>query len=624
MRDKGGKVGMSFRTRLWLYGILLALIVAIPSGYQLGQRPWSMLKERVAQGHVMLGTLSAAVAADDMAQMRHFTLEMIALVPGKLGEVAQGRESDDYYPLVAPGQAFNLLITQGELLSEDALIKLFEEQELVYTSFSYTRFAEWYRFWEQELAARPGLRDIFTSYKQQLSHSATHAGDLGFEIADLYLMFDMGTQSEGFFRENIAFVLESLPWWESAYPGQAYNLVETDSLYWRASYDRAQGGVPGYNSAQVSDPDNWYLPQVDVDDWGAWFTVWYSEGSAADGGYIIYAIDFDATTVQQSMWGVASTLLGTVLLLTLIIALVAHLLSRRMTRPIEALTEGARAVMRGDCTHVVPRAGCDEFTSLIGVFNQMVQWVREMGNLKQSLSKLLSAELAEKAAKEGLVLGGQSVECTILFTDFAAFSALSRKMKAEDVVGLLNRYFGELVPVIKQWGGFPDKYIGDAVVAIFGAPVHFENHAEQAVKAAIEMQRRLRVLNEAIRQEHGIVFEMRIGINSGDVIVGAIGCDMKLEYTSIGDTTNLANRMESRCPVGHVMITGRTYELLHGCDLGSVRIVRQAEGLQVKGYSQAVPAYAVMIDDLEIATPDAVDDPHYFYRYQRTDMSRAE
>ncbi len=610
-----------FRNRLILFGVLLSSIVALPAIYYLGQRPWNMLQQQVDEGHMLLGTLATTFEHGDVARMNRFAIEVGPLVAQRTGEVGEERESDDYYPLVAPGQAFNyyLLFSQG--ITEDELLALFEEQELVYTSFSYTRFNEWYDFWKAELEKRPGLRDIFARYRGLLSRNMIMAEGRDFIIADLYIMLDRGAVSDGFFKENIAFLLEGLPWWESAYPGQPYNLVETDTLYWRASYDRSQGGEPGYDNALVSDPDNWYMPQFDVDDWGVWYTQWYTVESSDDEGtlYNVFSIDFDASAVQQAMKGTLTTLLLAILGVGALIVVIAHLISVRMTRPIVALTEGARAVMRHDCTHTVPSVGSGEFATLIDIFNQMVKWVGEMANLKNSLSKLLSDELADKAAKEGLVLGGQTVECSILFTDFAAFSTLSQKMDAEEVVHLLNRYFGELIPIVKHWNGFPDKYIGDAIVAMFGAPVHFENHAEQAVRAAIEMQRRLRVLNEEIRQEHGVVFEMRIGINSGDVVVGAIGCDMKLEYTSIGDTTNLANRMESCCPIGHVMITEHTYEHIKDCELGNVVIHRHSEGVCVKGYSEPLNAYVIYVDDLDVKLPEVGDDTHRYYQYERVE-----
>lgn len=615
---------MSFRNRLLLFALVLILIVAIPATYQLGKRPWNMLEAKVTQGHMLLGTLTVPFALSDMSRMNQFALDMIGVVPERIGTVAADRQSDSYYPMAAPGQAFNLYITQEQIIDEQTMLKLFEENELVYTSFSYTTFVDWYHFWAQEFEKRPGLHEIFAQYKQQLIQATEQAEEQGYIIADLYIMLDRGQQEAGFFKENIAFLLEGLAWWESAYPGQEYNLVESDSLYWRNSYDRSQGGAPGYHSAQVSDPDNWYLPQFDVDDWGTWFTLWYTREynvGEKESLYNIFSIDIDASTVQQDMWRVMSILLLMMAGMATLIFLLARIVSTRMTRPILALTAGAEAVMRRDPSHTVPRIGSREFIQLIDAFNQMAQWVREMDNLKESLSKLLSDEMAETAAKEGLVLGGQSVDCSIIFTDFAAFSTLSQKVKAEDVVYLLNRYFGELIPIIKSRNGFPDKYIGDAIVAMFGAPVHFDNHAEQAVRAAIEMQRRMRVLNEEIRQEHGIIFEMRIGINSGDVIVGAIGCDMKLEYTSIGDTTNLANRMESKCPIGHLMITEYTYEKIKGCEFENVQFNKYGDGVKVKGYNEPITAYEVIIDRLEITTAKNCDDPRNYYVYQHRDTT---
>ncbi len=621
MEKEQKKGGLGFRSKLIMFGVLLSSIVAIPAIYTLGQRPWHMLQQQVDEGHMLLGTLSTVFNPVEVSQMNRFALEVGPLVAERIGEVDEQRESDDYYPLVAPGQAFNHYILHQQRITEDELLAQFEDEELVYTSFSYTRFTEWYDFWEQQLQQRPGLREIFAKYRKLLSRTMTKAEQRDFVIADLYIMLDRGARSEGFFKENIAFLVEGLPWWESAYPGQPYNLVDTDTLYWRASYDRSQGGQPGYDNAKISDPDNWYMPQFDVDDWGVWYTQWYATETSDDEGplYNVYSIDFDASAVRQAMRDTLMTLLLAILGLGGMIVLLAHVISVRMTRPIVALTEGARAVMQRDCSHTVPRVGSGEFLTLIDIFNQMVQWVGEMSNLKESLSKLLSDELAEKAAKEGLVLGGQSVECSIVFTDFAAFSTLSQKMDAEEVVYLLNRYFGELIPIVKHWNGFPDKYIGDAIVAMFGAPVHFENHAEQAVRAAIEMQRRLRVLNEEIRQEHGVVFEMRIGINSGDVVVGAIGCDMKLEYTSIGDTTNLANRMESQCHVGHLMITERTYELIKDCELENVVIRPREGGVKIKGYQEPITAYDLYVDDLEIALPERGDDSRRYYHYKRVE-----
>jgi len=131
-----------------------------------------------------------------------------------------------------------------------------------------------------------------------------------------------------------------------------------------------------------------------------------------------------------------------------------------------------------------------------------------------------------------LTVRGESIDCTVMFTDFAGFSTITQHLVAGEVVEALNTYFDSMIPIIKKYGGFPDKYIGDAIVAIFGAPVHLSDHAERAVLASIEMQNKMREINETRRREKKPYFEMRIGLNSGNVIAGAIGCDMKLEYTA--------------------------------------------------------------------------------------------
>ncbi len=268
------------------------------------------------------------------------------------------------------------------------------------------------------------------------------------------------------------------------------------------------------------------------------------------------------------------------------------------------LQRGAQAVLALQYDHTVPEVGEGELGELIETFNRMVSGLRQRANLLGTLEKLLSTELAHAAAENGLTLGGQEVEATVLFTDFAGFSTLTQSMRAVDVVAALNDYFLVLVPIIKKWGGFPDKYIGDAIVVLFGAPLAFTDHAQRAVRCAVEMQQELRVLNYMRQSQGKVVFEMRVGINTGEVVVGAIGCDAKLEFTSIGETTNLANRMESACPVGHVMIAAGTHAKLSG-DLGPGVTVGALAPTVVKGYPEPVLASAVWVDALRITKAPA-------------------
>lgn len=612
----------SFRAKLMWFGFMLAALVALPMLVEMAQRPFNLLHGMIDRGRLVLTTAEAGVQAEELARMQAFTLRMAELVPARIKASVTGAAPDlavdeESYPVVAPSQAFYLLITRGELPDEKEVLAVFEQQSLTYPGYDYGLLVQWYAFWKNALDQQPGLQAAFGRAWSLLNRAAKEARGQGFEIADLYIMLDRGQAAGGLFERNMVFMLEGLPWYDNTYPGQAFDLVKNATENWRAPYDRSQGGRPGLYNSQVHDPEHYYLPEFDTDEWGTWFSVWLARESEQAGAplYTVYNIDFEASHVSEVMLTVVYALVIGALLVTLIIAWVAIVFSRRLSRPIDALAEGAEAVMAQRYEHRVPQVGYGEFARLIDIFNRMTEWVREMVNLKATLTKLLSEELAEKAAQSGLVLGGKNANCTIMFTDFAGFSTLSQSLSAAEVVKLLNDYFGDLVPIIKKWGGFPDKYIGDAIVAIFGAPVAVEDHADRAVKCAVELQKKMREINARLRAEGHTYFEMRIGINSGEVLVGAIGCDMKLEYTSIGDTTNLANRMESKSAIGHVMIAEATYQQLSSKQLEGAELSTQAEMEQVKGYVDAVKAYPVWVDDLHIERSASAEDPLHFYRY---------
>lgn len=163
----------------------------------------------------------------------------------------------------------------------------------------------------------------------------------------------------------------------------------------------------------------------------------------------------------------------------------------------------------------------------------------------------------------------------------------------------------------------------NTIVAVFGAPVRFENHAEQAVLCAIEMQRKMRELNNRRRKEGKVFFEMRIGLNSGIVVAGAIGCDLKLEYTSIGETTNLANRMEAKCKTGHVLMSENTYRLIKDKSFAGVFINNIPEKEIVKGYREEVNTYGIYVQDLKITKNMNTEDLTRFYEYETVSWEKS-
>ena len=180
-------------------------------------------------------------------------------------------------------------------------------------------------------------------------------------------------------------------------------------------------------------------------------------------------------------------------------------------------------------------------------------------------------------------LGGVNQTITVLFADIRGFTTISENEKPEKVVGLLNRYFSTMTEIIFAHGGTLDKYIGDWLMAIFGAPTASPEDALNAVKAAVTMQKRLAKLNEELRIEGYGQISIGIGLHTGEATIGYIGSDKRSEYTAIGDTVNLASRLESNAGGGQILMSEAT-----AAASGNLIPVNQREPLTVKNRVQPV------------------------------------
>ena len=196
-------------------------------------------------------------------------------------------------------------------------------------------------------------------------------------------------------------------------------------------------------------------------------------------------------------------------------------------------------------------------------------------------------------------LGGERREMTILFSDVVGFTTFSEKHTPEEVVAILNEYLGSMTDVIFRWEGTLDKFVGDAIVAFWGAPMRQENHAELALRCALDMVKRLEGLQQKWQSEGKPILDSGIGINTGEVLVGNIGAEgKKMEYTVIGDHVNLCSRVESltRQFKSHILITEYTLnkirKLVNTHFIGHLSI-EGMEKVSVKGREEKVGIYEV-------------------------------
>ena len=181
--------------------------------------------------------------------------------------------------------------------------------------------------------------------------------------------------------------------------------------------------------------------------------------------------------------------------------------------------------------------------------------------IRKTFGRYLTDEIVEELLEspDGLKVGGERREVTIVMTDLRGFSALSEQLEAEHVVSLLNVYLGAMIEVILKHEGTIDKFIGDAILIVFGAPIPKKDHAERAVACALEMQLAMERVNQKNRAAGYPNVEMGIGINTGEVVVGNIGSEKRTEYGVIGRDVNLASRIETYTVGGQVLISPQTY-----------------------------------------------------------------
>ncbi len=219
-------------------------------------------------------------------------------------------------------------------------------------------------------------------------------------------------------------------------------------------------------------------------------------------------------------------------------------LARSVTNPILDLVARVRRIESGDYGQTVKVRGRDEISQLAGSVNNMATGLAEKEKVRDLLGKVVSHEIAEELLSKKIELGGEEKIVTVLFADIKGFTALCESSAPEAVLTVLNRYLSEITKVIEEHQGVVDKYTGDSVMALFGAPLTRGNDAENAVRAALAIQEAMIALNQLHRSEGIPLMEAGIGIHTGLVVAGNLGSQNRLNYTVIGDSVNLAARLE--------------------------------------------------------------------------------
>jgi adenylate cyclase len=271
-----------------------------------------------------------------------------------------------------------------------------------------------------------------------------------------------------------------------------------------------------------------------------------------------------------------------------------YLFSKTISIPLRRLTRAAGQIEQGTYEIDLKAKSRDEIGVLTHSFVEMGKGLAERERLKDTFGRFTNKAIAEQAMRGELALGGETKDATIFFSDIRSFTAISEKLEPDEVVAFLNDYMTRMVACVNKTGGVVDKFIGDAVMAVWGAPMSAGSPAQDAlacVRAALMMRTALREFNVGRGGDKKPVIKIGCGVNTGPIVAGQIGSTERMEYTVIGDAVNLASRTEAlNKPLGtDILITENTWNLI-----GRHLVTEEMPPVSVKGKEKPVRMFAVV------------------------------
>jgi len=252
-------------------------------------------------------------------------------------------------------------------------------------------------------------------------------------------------------------------------------------------------------------------------------------------------------------------------LLILLITLITWLKSLSIQSPLLEITKAAKRVEQGDFNARVTVTSTDEIGQLAGAFNQMAQGLAEREKMYRLFGQIVDPRVRDRLISDMEKSGedqeqGELREATVVFFDLAGFTGLSEQLSPQKVVYILNLYFEAVTRSVESVGGMVNKFIGDGVLAVFGAPVNLEHHQKKALGAISHFVTQLEEINTRMHQNHLPSLSVRAGVHTGEVLAGTVGSGKRMEYTVIGDAVNVASRLENMGkPLGcHILVSQDT------------------------------------------------------------------
>ncbi len=301
-------------------------------------------------------------------------------------------------------------------------------------------------------------------------------------------------------------------------------------------------------------------------------------------------IGMSTESIERTIASIERQIQTGALLSILIGILFTILLSIRISRGARLITKAMNELSKGNLQVRVDFNSTDEIGFIAQNFNKMVDEIAEKEKMRDIMNKVVSEEIAKELMEKGIELGGELRFATMLFSDIRGFTSMSEKMDPRTLISILNEYMTEMVEIVKKYKGVVDKFVGDEIMVVYGAPISFSEKGDAflAVITAYDMIKKIDELHKVWQEQGKPLLTPGIGINSGYVVAGNMGSKDRLSYTVIGDAVNTAARLCGAAPGKHCIISDNTYKLV-----SELIEVEALEPIKVKGKSEPLKIFKV-------------------------------
>jgi adenylate cyclase len=343
-------------------------------------------------------------------------------------------------------------------------------------------------------------------------------------------------------------------------------------------------------------------PDYTTDEFGVWLTANIPLRDATGKPVALLGVDISADSVRAELRHLLVITLGAVAIASLVSLFAALKLAQWASSPLTLLKATLDEIATGNLDARIAMDRNDEFGEVGHAVNHMALSLQERAALKGALSRYVSAHVADSivSLRNLPELTGSKRRITVMFCDIRNFTRFSNALEPEQVFGFLNQFFSEMIDAIFKNHGTLDKMLGDGLMALFGTPQDDDEHALHALEAAMDMQSRLEGLRDKWKQHHSSDLKIGIGLHSGDAMVGNIGSKDRMEYTAIGDTVNIASRLEATTKENGctIVLSGETAKDI------PVRIpLRQVAEITVRGVTQTMAIFTPGASDIPLPHP---------------------